>query len=166
MKEKGYLTSDIIDCCELILSKGSTLEKYVATWCLENIVPLKELSDLNQDRWTILPYDEFVINKLVIIDLLKEKLKLASDQPFYQVDKPSQTVRDKKTFQNIVNNDENKRNNYLLAKWMDEIKNETKIRVQKIFDTFGYEIYNAYEPFPSKEIFNSEHTLKLIREIN
>jgi hypothetical protein len=90
---KRHLTPSQCRHCEKVAANGSQLEQHVLSWCLDNLLPLRELAT-GKDSWLVLTYEDCVAHPEQVIDLLSQTLKV--DNPRFmqrQFAKASGTAR-------------------------------------------------------------------------
>ena len=76
---KFFIHKELLTFCNKILKEGSLIEKYVTSWCLENLVPLRHIDD---DIYFTLTYEELVVNKELVIELVFNNLEIKPPKAF------------------------------------------------------------------------------------
>ncbi|MHA1381558.1 MAG: hypothetical protein ACTSRG_24590 [Candidatus Helarchaeota archaeon] len=155
---KKYFNNKQLDFAYRVKNEGTILEKYILTYILENIVPIR-LYEKND--WLTLTYEELVINRINILEILIKRLNLTSSAIYRQAEMPSKTVRSKMTAKKIESEDKK----YLLKRWMDKVTNDEKRKAQTILDAFEINFYNAYSPYPSSKILNKKESIDLFSSL-
>lgn len=132
---KRFLNKELIEFSNSILEAGSQLEVRILQWCLENLPPLKFLDN---KEWTIISYEEMVIEEEKSLNKLYQELELEDlDKLYEQVGRPSRTTADKEAKKNIDKNNKE----FLIKKWKSKISESEENKVFDILDKFGIDVY-------------------------
>ncbi|MFW6390008.1 MAG: sulfotransferase domain-containing protein, partial [Halanaerobiales bacterium] len=132
-EQKKYLENKVQDC--------SLLEKFIISWCLENLSLIKKVQNQN-NNFIFLTYEDLLINSNKILNFLSDNLNLPDiDKMKEQLKIPSSTVRysENKTKNNFENHSYNK--NYLLSKWKQKVDNKMEKRIFDILKQLNINIY-------------------------
>ena len=150
---KKYLDKKLIDFIREVLQSGSTFEKFITEWCLDNIVPLNTKENY---KFLTITYEEIVMNPEAIIELLYDNLDLNDKAAMLSKIQTPSMVTDsstKETVDHIKKGDKV----FLLDKWRKYISEcEEKIAFE-ILDRFGIKIYQIGSSLPNKEMLNFRH---------
>lgn len=134
-----------------IIDNGSKLEQGVLSWCLENAVPLKDA----QPDWTVLSYEQLVVQPEPIIDLLTRRLELTAPERIYaQLTKASAVKRksDAST-QRLLEQGEHEARLELVRKWRKKVTPEEEARLMAMLDVFELDTYKVGEDLPKDALW-------------
>ncbi len=128
--------------CHHILEYGSTLQKYVLEWGLENLVPL---SVFQERSWLTVTYEELIARPAPMCRLLATRLDLSDPERMIQrMSRPSKTTQARSKV-DIVE----KGSTYLLERWRDEIDPQAaREAMEMLEDLCNVSVYAAESPFP------------------
>ncbi|MGM0410531.1 MAG: sulfotransferase domain-containing protein [Bacillota bacterium] len=149
---KNHLNKNLQLYLKKNLNKFSLLEKFVISWCLENLELIRKVQNSKKNNFIFLTYEELLMNSSRVISFLSEKLNLNDKEALLQqLKKPSSTVKysDEKTKNNLNNNTYNKE--YLLKKWKNTISNKTEKKLFDIIDLFDIDIYEMNNFMPKNK---------------
>ncbi|MCF8011590.1 MAG: sulfotransferase [Clostridiales bacterium] len=149
------LNDDLIDVIENIKKNGTILQKFIVSWCLENLSIVKKIKNKElSDNFILLTYEELVMNPYKVIDMLSEKLNLEKKKRMYKkIQTPSSTTHFSSTKTKKVMKHKYDRD-YLIRKWKDEINNEEEKEIFKILKKFNIDIYKYNQLMPSAKYLN------------
>ena len=147
---KDMLTTEQLTFANEIINTGTELQKSMLDWCIQNSVTLKQA---NED-WSIITYEQLVLDPEPIIkhlteklnlpypDLIRKQLKIASNST-HQSDKTTQGV--------LENRESENSKNWLVNKWKDKISTEDEKEVMSMLKVFDIDIYESGSPLPNKK---------------
>ena len=127
---------------EGVLAKGTSLQKFVLEWCLENLYPLQVY---RERPWLIITYEEVVSRPEQMSELICSRLGLPDPQQMARmVFRPSRTTFFAESRQAIATQGPQA----LLGKWQKQVPQEDLKGVQEILDVLGIWVYGAFSPYP------------------
>lgn len=147
---RSTLTADQIACAERILSSGSDLDRAVLDWCLQTSVPLSRI----EPDWTIVTYEQLVIDPLPVLERLAERLELPHPERMarrltkasgstYQSD---QATRDRLSAEGDVAD-----RSWLVDKWRAKVDEDALSRAMAALPVFGLAgLYRPDSPLPDR----------------
>ena len=139
-----YLNNDQIMLANRIIKHGSTLEKYMISWILENLIPLNEI---NSDLPCIhISHEELVIYPERSITLISDRLGLSNKKLLKNIKKPSSTTG--KSVKEMYFG------NKLLANWKNQISQDEFTQLFEILKKFGNDLYNNEQILPTYKYLN------------
>jgi len=133
-----------------IIEEGSNLEKAMLSWCLQNYVPLKSMNK----KWTLLTYEQMVLEPEVVINHLKNRLGLSHMERIEKrLSKPSGSTNQSNsaTKEVLAGNEIKQRKEYLINKWKKEINSHETEILMEMMNVFGLDIYKGYDALPDKK---------------
>lgn len=134
-----------------ILARHNPFETAILDWCLQNAVPLRNAND----TWTILTYEELVVDPDFVMRHLSERLSLrhidrmrkrvlrASSSTVKSSDASRRILRDQSALQ--------ANRSWLIEKWRKNVSTEQERRCFDILDAFGIRCYEAGRSMPTPE---------------
>jgi hypothetical protein len=133
-----------------ILDSGTSLERGVLAWCLENAVPLRDLST----DWTVVSYEQLVLNPQPVIDHLAAALALPNPERMYNrllapsavKGKSNQETREaleKRTAPRV----------WLIEKWRKQIDETAERRAMDILEYFNIDAYKFGDILPATRLW-------------
>jgi len=138
---KSELTDDLINFAYQILDSGTTLEKYVLNWCLENLVPLRRWE---YRGWVTVSFERLVLEQRHTAARLCEKLDLTDiDRMIETISRPSPTTT-RASKSSILAMGPQERVSY----WIKGIDEDILQKVAKILEAFQIDLYDAGDPLP------------------
>ncbi|MFW5996291.1 MAG: sulfotransferase domain-containing protein [Halanaerobiaceae bacterium] len=149
--QKKFLTPDLKSFLEKKLKDCTTLEKFIITWCMENLPPLKKIQD-KEENFLTLTYEDLLINAEKVLPLLCKKLNLETkDRMLDRLHIPSSTVRysDRQTKNKFSKNTYSRE--YLLKKWEKDVPGPEKKKIHTILKQFDINIYTPDSFMPGEE---------------
>ena len=148
---RKWFTKQQIKLAKAIINEGSHFEKGIVSWCLQNCPILK-----NPDKrdWTMLTYEDFVLNPLESAFFLSEKLQLSNPERITQnVTRPSrvvyQSADDTKEFFKKRADERNPW--FLIEKWKKKISKDHEKRAFDILEVFEVDLYKRNEVLPNSK---------------
>jgi hypothetical protein len=138
---------------EYIYSLDSKLEKKIAIWCLNNCHVLKDFETLN--KVILVFYSDLLINPVEETSKIFKKLNILDGNEIEAVldlidfKRPSLT-----DFKNDLINESKKQ----LNKNFEKLTINEKDKIQLIFNYFGFNLFNAYSPYPNLDILKNNQT--------
>ncbi len=149
----NFLNKDLSDYLKKYLKDANNLEKFVISWCLENLGLIKKIQTNTLEQGIIyLNYEDLLINPEKVINYLSQKLKLNEKEKILKKIKlPSSTVRysSQKTKNKFA--EDNYDPSYLLQKWKDSIDRDAEKSIFEILNRFGINIYQKDKLMPAPE---------------
>lgn len=150
---KNYLNSKLRRYLKEKLKSCTQLEKFITTWCLENLPVIRKVQSMkHRPEFIVLTYEDLLMNPEKVITFLCRKLDLEDEQKMKsQLQIPSSTVRysddrTKNKFENRTYDQE-----YLLKKWKNEVSDETEKSIFAVLKKFRVEIYREGDFMPDPE---------------
>ena len=141
-----YLSEKQLQFAKKIQKDGSEIEKFVLSWTLENIIPLKTIS--NGFDCYKLSYEELVLFPQKCIEWLSNNFKLNKailEKKFHL--SSSTTI---KSFQK----DEYKKNSSLINSWRNGLSEKVEKRIFEIVENYDVDLYTFGEDLPNKKYLN------------
>jgi hypothetical protein len=132
-----------------ILARGNTFETAILDWCLQNAVPLRDADD----SWTVLTYEELVVDpefvlrhlgerlSLPCIDRMRERVLRASSSTVKSSDASRRILRDQSALK--------ANRSWLIEKWRKNVSTEQERRCFDILDAFGIKCYESGRSMPT-----------------
>lgn len=131
---------------EIILS-GSKIEKGILSWCFQNAIPLRDADD----DWSIITYEQMVIDPIPAIHYLAEKLELPKpERMIKRLHIPSAVVNqsDNKTRETLKDKNVDNRY-YLVNKWKKTVSDSEEKSCMEILNHFNLDIYRSGDVLPA-----------------
>jgi hypothetical protein len=137
-----------------IIENGSQFEQGILDWCLQNMVPMRDMTD----DWTLVSYEQLVLDVDPIIQLLCSRLDLPSPELMReQWARPSSSVNrqsDNATQMTLKQERTDESQNWLVEKWRKKITPEQEMRSSEILAVFGLDdCYSYGSALPSKKLW-------------
>lgn len=152
-----HLTKQQLDFALQVSRDGTDLERFVCQWCLENIVPLKSIEEL--EAVLRVSYEELVIRPEAVFERLGSVLGVSNiGRMMDKVQTPSKTTdsSSENTVQRIKRHD----SDYLITKWREKVSQREINRAFQILDVFGIDCYRKGTPLPTDEYLHGERPEK------
>ncbi|WP_321369241.1 sulfotransferase domain-containing protein [uncultured Draconibacterium sp.] len=127
---------------DYIKSLRSKLEQKIAIWCLNNCPTINRIHELDVQ---IIFYSDLVLNP---------KLELQKILDSYDINVDSKSLKNlnfTKASRTDFNNELKNLPEEQLYKNFKKLDEETKEKIQNVFDHFEFRLYCAFSPFPAKE---------------
>lgn len=151
---RRHFTTSQLNFANQIIENGNRFEQGILDWCLQNMVPMRDMTD----DWTLISYEQLVLDVDPIIQLLCSRLNLPdpermreqwgmpSGSVIRQSDNATQiTLNQKRT-------DESK--SWLVEKWRTKITPEQEMKTSEVLAVFGLDTYYSYgSALPSKKLW-------------
>ena len=129
-----------------VLAKGSSLEKFVLEWCLENFYPLQVYKER---PWLVLTYEEVISRPKHVSELICSRFGLPDPERMARmVGCPSRMTFFADSRQAIVKQG----SQAMLGRWLKWVSQEELRRVQEILDVLGLRAYQAFSPYPTEAL--------------
>ncbi len=142
-----HLDSEERNLARKLRSVDSHIILATLSWCIQTKLALNNAND----DWTILTYEQLVLNPDPIVDYLAKKYNLSSKERIVlRLRKPSAvTVQsDPGTKEDILNSEGIE----LINKWRTQISPDTESQIYEILEVFGLNIYDRFTSTPLKYI--------------
>ena len=135
-----------IDHINFLDQLTSPLERSIANWCMNNLPILNQSERLNQ--LIIVFYSDLLLNPETEFRKILDNLSICSGHENDRIIKSINFRKASKTdFRSELKPDPDEQ----LNKNFNELDEQTKKKIQRIFDEFGFTLYNAFSPLPQKE---------------
>lgn len=131
---------------EDIFRSEDDLAKFVAEWCLDNIIPLTEIKSNRSNNYLVITYEELILKPKKITELLFKNLNLEDKESmFNEINRPSKVTddSDRKTIKSIKEGN----SDYLIKKWKRNISDRRENELFEIISTLGTDAYKPGEFF-------------------
>ncbi|MGM0501753.1 MAG: sulfotransferase [Bacillota bacterium] len=149
----NYLKQGLGKFLQEQVPRSTELEKFVISWCLENLSLLRRVQKLEgQTDFIFLTYEDLLLNSTKVINYLRDKLQLEDlDKMLAQVNIPSSTVKysDDRTKSNFKSSTYDKE--FLLKKWEKEVSKKEEKKIFDIINQFGINIYKVNSFMPEEK---------------
>lgn len=145
---RRHLSSEQLTFADRVLQTGTELEVGVLSWCLQNMVPLRDATD----DWAIIAYEQLVLDPDPVIQLLCRKLELPNPERMRDrliVPSVSKVKSSSDTRQLLDTGDSDKRAR-LIDKWRKRVDEREEGRAMQILEVFQLDIYRAGDLLPAK----------------
>lgn len=142
---EDHLDSAIQRFARDLLAHGTTLQKYVLEWCLENLYPMKVF---RQQGWLTLAYEEVILRPGKVSELICSLFDLPDLEPMRNtILSPSRT-----TLPDSKHLIQAKGPSHLVKRWLKQVDLKDIGNIDKVLEAFGVEIYKASSPYPASEL--------------
>ncbi|MFW6282270.1 MAG: sulfotransferase domain-containing protein, partial [bacterium] len=161
--KNNFLTPELEKFLKMKNREGTILEKFIISWCLENLPLINKIHPDENNNYIFLTYEDLLMNSQEVISYLSEELNLPDKNLMLKkIRKPSSTVRysDKKTRKNFKNDTYNK--DFLLKKWKKDIPEEMEKKIFDIIDKFEIDIYKKGRFMPVEKYLIGSKIYSLI----
>lgn len=129
-----------------VLAKGSSLEKFVLEWCLENFYPLQVYKER---PWLVLTYEEVISRPKQVSELICSRFGLPDPERMARmVGRPSRMTFFADSREAIVKRGPQA----MLGRWLKRVSQEELGRIQEILDALGIRAYQAFSPHPAESL--------------
>lgn len=138
---------------------GSDLQRHVVSWCFENIIALRSC---HASGWTVLSYEELVINPEKSCDLLYRELDLEDrNRLLASVSKPAANIKmSEQESVDIIRSDSGRaRNRRLLTRWKDKVTSQEEQEAFDVLAIFGIDAYQRDMFLPNHWLLNFDDTV-------
>jgi hypothetical protein len=145
---RRHLTREQLTFSERVLQTGTELEAGVLSWCLQNLVPLRDATD----DWAIITYEQLVLEPDPVIQLLCRKLELPNPERMSDrliVPSVSKVKSSSDTRQLLAAGDSDQRAR-LIDKWRKRVNEPEERRALEILEVFHLDTYRAGDLLPAK----------------
>ena len=153
---RRHLSREQLVFTEQTLQTGTELEVGVLSWCLQNMVPLRDATD----DWAIVAYEQLILDPDPVIQYLCRKLELPDPERMWDRLMVPSIVKEKsskETRQLLGDRDADKRPR-LVDKWRDHLEEDDEIRAMKILEVFHLDHYRAGDVLPAKRVWIAPQT--------
>jgi hypothetical protein len=137
---------------ERILEGGTKLERGVLDWCLQNLLPLQQVSP----DWVVLSYEQLVLEPERAVPYLAERLALP-DHPriMAHLAQASGVLRksDPETQRLLTQGQERSK---LVSKWRNRVSEDEEAQLMAILERFGIDAYRAGSLLPAPHLWLGE----------
>lgn len=145
-----FLTADQVSCFEATVRNGSRLEYGVLAWCLHFATFLGQAKE--RDYANLLAYEHLVDEPEASLERLGKIIDEPISKKHYQrLNRPSRVLSKSDAATQEVLRDRiggNARKDHLISRWVSQVAELEKNKVQAILDTFDVSYYRADSPFP------------------
>ena len=129
-----------------VLAKGTSLQKFVLEWCLENFYSLQVYKE---HPWLVFIYEEVILRPKQVSELICARFDLPDPERMALiVGRPSRTTFFTDSREAIVKRGPQA----MLGRWLKRISQEELGRVQEILDALGIWVYQAFFPYPKADL--------------
>lgn len=146
---REHFSHEQLAFADRIATSGSPLERGVLSWCLQNVVPLREVSD----DWAVVTYEQLVVDPAPVIHELAAKLELpAPDRIRDALTVPSVNVKIKSSEEtkHLLYETTVDRRPDLVNKWRRKVATSEEARAMEIVSTFELDLYTRGDVFPAE----------------
>ena len=143
-----FFTQKQLGVAQAIIESGTHLEKAVLSWCFENAVPLRHMTD----EWAVVTYEQLVTDPLPVIKELADKLKLSHPEKMRKalsIPSGSKSKSNEKTQELLRNGVDLDSRRKLVEKWTREVSEETEKKLMGIVEQFDIDVYELGEVLPN-----------------
>jgi hypothetical protein len=119
---RRHFTDEQLQYARKIIDSGTKLERGVLAWCLQNAVPLRDVST----DWAVIAYEQLVLDPALVIEHIALKLSLPNPERMMNrlaIPSSSNWKSDEETRQVV---EETERRSWLVEKWrqkVDQVEN-------------------------------------------
>lgn len=152
---RRHFTDEQLHYARRIVNSGTKLEQGVLAWCLQNAVPLRDVGD----DWTVVSYEQLVLDPRPVIDCLARKLDLPKpERMMKRLATPSavKTKSDRETQQ--VLEKETERRSWLVEKWRRKVGAAEERRAMEILKPFQLDVYKFGAALPADGLWIKPET--------
>jgi hypothetical protein len=135
---------------ERIMRSGSPLERHVLDWALKMLVPLRAIATGRHPNWTVVTYEQAVLEPDVVATHLANQLDLQDVGSMReQLRRPSRTVA-------METADRVHDSAYLLSRWRKNVSEKDLESAMEILDAFELDAYHADSDLPHQRFWIAE----------
>ena len=145
---RDHFSSEQIAFANRVAADGSHVERGVLAWCLQNAVPLREMTD----DWAFVTYEQLVIDPEPVVRELANKLELPEPERMtHALTVPSVNVRTKSTEQTrqLLYEESAERRPDLVEKWQQQVDASEEARAMRALEVFDIDVYRARDVLPA-----------------
>jgi hypothetical protein len=143
------LDPDLVEYARGILGSGTTLERHVLGWVLENLVPMRLLPE--RPSWHWVAYEDCVLEPEATVRRLASALDLTDvDAMLRRVRRPSRSSHFSPGRRR--GSIEAGRQQDIVGGWQAEVDADDERRAFDIVEHFGIDVYRAGDPHPAKPL--------------
>jgi len=149
-----YLSSKQRSYAQQVMRTGSTLQKYILNWCLENIVPLKFAGCAGLLTVT---YEELVLNKGDMLRMLRERLDLNAKSRMdrnYELPSSTSTFSTLQTLGMLTDRQAltAERKRHLVGDWKRGVSREDEADAYRVLEAMGIDAYHPEWLLPNRDL--------------
>jgi LPS sulfotransferase NodH len=132
---------------------GSDREKGMLDWCLQHAIPLRDATD----DWTIVTYEQLVLDPATVIAHLAERLELPRPEAMMRrLREPSSSTHQSDAMsQEVLRGHQPDRGRWLVEKWRTKVSDSEEKQLMDILAAFGIDVYEAGRPLPTDRFWLS-----------
>jgi hypothetical protein len=138
-----YLNDALKIYLQKLIESSDQLEKYVAEWCLDNLVPIRK-SEHPNCNWMAMTYEELVLNPIETIDLLCRKLDLHHRERLISRWAVPSKVTDSSTEYTLEKIKQGDRC-HLVTKWKKSVSPNLEANLFNVLKRFQIDVYTMGE---------------------
>lgn len=158
---RKFFTQNQFNSIVEIRQNGSRLQQGFLSWCYENFL---QLNHLDSSDWTILTYEEVVLNSGKCCQYLHDSLDLDDlEIMFNAVDEPAMNIAmsNQETIDTLKIEDSQRRKRNIVKKWEGKVSDEEQEAAFAIFSLFGVDAYeyDSYLANPRHLHFRDTQTI-------
>ena len=128
-----------------ILKNGSPLEVYTMEWCLDNLYPL---TVCKKRPWLTITYEELILHPKEMSNLICSRFDLPDPKHMYKTLLIPTSTAPRKSREDM----HKKGQKYLIERWLSQMEQKDLKKIDTLLKTFEIKAYNAYTPYPAKEL--------------
>ena len=154
-----HFTRPQLEFARRIIVSGTMMERAVLDWCLQSVVPLRQLSK----DWAVVSYEQLVLDPGPVVDALSARLSLPRPDRMLKLrNRPSYSTvsSDDKTKQMLKRREQEtdagktrSLDTWLVEKWRERIDEEEERRLMEILDVFEIEAYRRGSTLPADQFW-------------
>ena len=147
---RRHLTNDQLDYARRIRDSGTKLERGVLSWCLQNMVPLR---DATHD-WVIVSYEQMVLDPRPALIHLADKLELPKPgRMMKRLTTPSAVKAKSDAATQKVLEYEKKQRAWLVEKWREKVSEAEERHLMDMLKRFGLDAYSSGDLLPAERLW-------------
>jgi len=142
-----HLTAEQLRYARSIAESGTRLERGVLAWCLENVVPLRDMTD----DWVVVSYEQLILDPRPVIERLAERCNLPRpERMLARLAVPSLVKRksDEETRRALENGGTPRP--WFAEKWRKQVSASDERQVMEILERFELDAYRHGDPLPAE----------------
>ena len=149
---KRHFTKDQLERAANIIATGSKLEQGVLSWCFQNAVPLRDVSD----DWGIVTYEQLVMEPAPAVRHLAHQLELPNTKKILdKLDRASGVLRKSDAETQRILQDETEKRSLLINKWRKKVNEAEEKRAMAILSWFDIDVYRPGDVLPADSFWIS-----------
>lgn len=137
---RQHLTAKELAAAEEVVQRGSRLDRAIAAWCLENVVPLRQRSD----EWLIVTYEQLVLDPEAVVREMALRLELSEPEKMLErLSRASLSTSksDRRTQEFMKQHAGVASRRWLVEKWQDRVSKRDLRSAHRLLVTFGLDEY-------------------------